>query len=517
MATPKPLALNGTWSWLGSIIAGAIAPLAFAPYGIWPLGIISLLMLLLCLRQADAPQGFLRGWLYGLGLFGSGTSWVYVSIHVYGNASPALASVLTFIFVAGLSLLFTASFGYCYARFGCKSGRASLVAFVSLWVLFEWLRSWLFTGFPWLLAGYAHTNTWLGHWAPVGGIYLLSLVVAGSAALIYAFVETARQGNWQRAPIYLGSMFAPWLFGALLSTVNWTQPIGQAVTVQLFQPNITQDVKWQPEQRSKTLAALQSNLLQAEPNALLVWPENAIPAFYHQARGFTDPLATQAATKDIGIITGIPYMRNNELGDRIFHNSVIGLGRAAGDYHKQKLVPFGEYVPLQAWLRGLIEFFDLPMSNFRKGPPQQDHLLFTIGPRALKIAPYICYEIVYPDFARQLGHDSDILLTISDDSWFGESIGPFQHLQMAQMRAFENGRYLIRGTNTGISAIVSPQGEVLSKALQFERTSLRGTVKQMSGTTPFGRWGSWPILIICAALFGWTLASVRQYKKSHSP
>jgi apolipoprotein N-acyltransferase len=169
------------------------------------------------------------------------------------------------------------------------------------------------------------------------------------------------------------------------------------------------------------------------------------------------------------------------------------MGAGTGVYHKQRLVPFGEYVPLEAQLRGLIQFFDLPMSSFSPGPSGQKPL----AAGAYRVAPFICYEIVYGDLVGRSARDAELLITISNDSWFGDSIGPWQHLQIAQMRGRENGRYVLRATNNGISAIIDHQGRILQRTEQFVATTLTGEAEPMLGVTPFGSFGNTPIIAGC--------------------
>jgi len=489
------------WCYLLAPVAGLLAPFALAPYDLWPLGIASLLLLLICLQQASPKRGLLLGWLYGLGLYGTGVSWVYHSIHDYGHAPAALAAALTFLFVATLSLAFAASFGYAFVRLFKNSQSGNLLGFPALWILFEWSRSWFLTGFPWLFSGYAHTDTVLAQWAPVLGIYGVSFIVALSASTLYLLIVQFRSNRLNRyCALYAGLFAIPWLAAFTLSLVTWTQPQGEAISVTLIQPNISQDLKWQPEQRDKTLNLLYLQTRLNLDSDLVIWPENAVPLFYHRAKPFLDDISELVKPSSATVITGLPYWQLNDDDTETYHNSITALGAGNGIYHKQKLVPFGEYVPLQQVLRGLIELFNLPMSDFRRGPAEQAPLIATIDGKALNIAPYICYEIVYPDFVRDLAKQSDLLLTISDDSWFGESAGPLQHLQMARMRAIENGLYLIRGTNTGVSAIIDHRGQIITRAKSFVAENLKGEVWTVSGQTLYSRFGSWPILILCGVL-----------------
>lgn len=480
-------------------VAGGLAPLSFAPFKIWPMGVISLFFFLMALASSTPKQAFFRGWLYGLGFFGVGASWIYFSIHEYGFTSVPFALLLTGLFVAGLALLLSATFAYLYVKIFSQREYCVLVSFPALWVLFEWLRSWLLTGFPWLYLGNAHIDTWLSGWAPIMGVYGLSFIVAATAALMFQCLKKPfSQWRWGHYVAIL-LILSTWSAGLTLQSMNWSHAYGEPLQVTLVQPNISQHIKWRPEQQPITLRLLESTSAQHQDSDIIVWPENAIPLFAHQATRYLSRLNILGEESHTTFISGIPYWqpetRNNP---RKLHNSVITFGDGTDSiYHKQKLVPFGEYVPFQHLLRGLIQFFDLPMSDFGPGPKNQQPLRIKKDGYSILIAPYICYEIVYPDFVRHLAKSSDFLLTISDDSWFGSSIGPHQHLEMARMRALENQRYLIRGTNTGITAIVDQSGRTLDQAEQFQQTSLTGQVRLMSGLTPFTRWGSTPILLLC--------------------
>jgi apolipoprotein N-acyltransferase len=227
---------------------------------------------------------------------------------------------------------------------------------------------------------------------------------------------------------------------------------------------------------------------------LIIWPEAAVPLMYHDALNFLSDIGAEAAATNTGIITGILY---DDPEVYAFYNSIIGIGRADGIYFKQRLVPFGEYVPLEKWLRGIIAFFDLPNSIIFPGPREQAILSF----EGFNIAPSICYEIVYPDLVARLAQDAALLVTISNDAWFGQSIGPKQHFQMARMRALENRRYLLRATNTGISGIIDPQGQIKVLAPPYRQGSAAGAdIKLLTERTVFSYLGSWPIIVLCLAL-----------------
>ncbi|MCX2780533.1 apolipoprotein N-acyltransferase [Microbulbifer thermotolerans] len=496
-----------------SAIAGGLLTLSFAPYGYWPCGLGSLSLLAwLYLRASGGRQlsGRRSLWLafcFGLGLFGSGGSWVYVSITEFGNSSVLLGTALTGAFVSIMALLLALPF-YFLGHFTGR-GLSFALAFPALWFVSEWLRSWIFTGFPWLYAGYGQIETWLSGWAPVLSVYGMGLLLALSAAVIAlaAAGRLALRANpaGQGASVLLVvAALLPWPIGALLAQVEWTQPEGDAITVGLVQANIPQEKKWLPEFRGETIRRYQdgSRALSEQGVDVIVWPEAALPVLYSHAPNLMQALQRNAEQTRTDLIAGILYDRR-EPGRRVVHNSATVFGRNPGIYHKRHLVPFGEYVPLEDWLRGTIEFFNLPTSFIQPGPEEQQPL----NAGGTSWAPLICYEIVYPRMVADSALSAQVLLTISNDAWFGDSIGPLQHMQIAQMRALETGRYLVRSTNTGVTAIVDPRGRIVHRLPQFERANLTGEVRAMRGATPFMLTGITPVfalalpMLVAASLF----------------
>jgi apolipoprotein N-acyltransferase len=496
--------------WPGNLIAllaGAITPLALAPYDLWPLALLSIALFYLGLRDLSPRQAALRGWCYGFGLFAAGTSWVYVSIHDYGAASPPLAAFLTLLFVAGLGLLF-ALCAWTWTRWlrRVEAPLADALAFAALWLAQEAFRSWFLTGFPWLYAGYSQLDGPLAGLAPVGGVWLISLVLALSAALLVNLAQLRTRKAFLATGILL--LLAPWIAGLALKGHAWTQPAGAPMTVAAVQGNIEQNLKWDPAQLNAQLALYRDLSLNATPTDLIVWPETAVPVLKEHALGYLAAMAEFANQRQAALITGVPIRQANERGELRYYNAISVVGQGSGDYLKQKLVPFGEYVPLQEVLRGLIAFFDLPMSDFARGSAEQPLL----EAQGYRIAAYICYEVVYPEFAAGLAAQSDLLLTISNDTWFGRSIGPLQHLQMAQMRALEAGRWMIRATNNGVTALIDPFGQITEQLPQFEQGVLYGEVVPMQQLTPYLYWRGWPLLILCLLLLAWALLTNRMAK-----
>ncbi len=474
------LRLHPALGCLLALAAGVLTTLTASPFELWWLGPVAVGLVYLGIHALTPGQAALRGWCYGLGLFGSGASWVYVSIHDYGYTGVPLALFLTSLFVAGMAL-FPALTLWLYRR--VSGARLAFLSFAGAWVLGEWLRTWLFTGFPWLLLGSAHVDSPLAPWAPIGGVYLLSLITALTGTLL---VETLARRWWAAAPVA-----ALWLAPLALPT-QWTQPTGEPLRVGLLQGNLDQLIKWTPEgQREAANRYAELTRNQPDDLDLIVWPEAALPMFEDQARPILERVQSNLPP-DTALLTGI-LQRD---ADGRYFNSVIGLGNAEGQYRKEHLVPFGEYLPLESLLRGTIAFFDLPMPAMTPGPSGQAPMVAA----GTTIGNAICYEIIYADLVAERARNSALLMTVSNDTWFGESIGPLQHLQMARLRALENGRYLVRATSNGVTVIVDPQGHVTARAPQFEMTSITGEVQPMAGLTPFTRTGSWPAWLLAALL-----------------
>ncbi|MGE7958364.1 apolipoprotein N-acyltransferase [Pseudomonas sp. NPDC089530] len=494
--------------WPGNLLAmaaGAITTLALAPYDIWPLALLAVGFFYAGLRQLTPRQALWRGWSFGFGLFGAGTSWIYVSIHTYGGASALLAGLLMLAFIAAIAWFFALP-AWLWARWLRRNEAplADALAFAALWVGQEAFRGWFLTGFPWLYSGYSQLDGPLAGLAPLGGMWLISFSLALTAALLYNLPSLIRAGRKAFIAAGLVLLVAPWVIGMALKGHAWTSPAGEPLSVAAIQGNIEQSLKWDPAQLNSQLALYRDMSFSSKRVDLLVWPETAVPVLKESAEGYLQMMGSFAADRHSALITGVPIREVVHHQKRYF-NGITVVGEGDGEYLKQKLVPFGEYVPLQDLLRGLIAFFDLPMSDFARGPADQPLL----QAKGYQIAPFICYEVVYPEFAAGLSARSDLLLTISNDTWFGTSIGPLQHLQMAQMRALEAGRWMIRATNNGVTGLIDPFGKITVQIPQFERGILYGEVVPMHNLTPYLQWRSWPLLILCALLFGWALLASR--------
>jgi len=490
--------------WRGELLAlfcGSVLPLALAPFNLWLFAVAAIGFLAMSLKRLSPRRAWLRCMVFGIGMYGTGVSWIYISIHDFGYAPVPLAALMTAMFVVFMALVFSLPF-YCYQRFVAGSYLGFLLGFPAAWVVGEWLRSWLFTGFPWLYVGYGFIDTWLAGWAPVLGVYGVSFLVALTATGVLTLqrsLEKFAAGKRWHGILNLHTLFSVtllWLVGLGLQAVSWTHySEDDQRTVSIVQPNIPLEVKWNPVYRSAIMQKLRDLTADHWDSDIILWPEAAIPMMYHDAEFFIEELEEYAALNNTALISGILY---DDAKPDTYYNAIFGIGAAENIYFKQRLVPFGEYVPLEKYLRGLIRFFDLPNSIIHRGPVSEDQL----STANYAIAPYICYEIVYPDLVAALLREAQLIVTVSNDAWFGDSIGPLQHFQMAQMRALETGRYVIRGTNTGLSGIIDQHGKAVLTGTQFQAETITGTAYLTHGKTPFVRTGSWPILIFSFLLLG---------------
>jgi apolipoprotein N-acyltransferase len=485
--------------WALAVLAGAVMVLSFAPFGWFPAALASVTAFYLLLPRGRRG-GFATGWFYGLGLLGFGVFWIRISLNEFGNMPAVAANALMLLLVAALALFYALA-GWLVTRLrpGEDAPRwwvGPLLVLPGVWVLLEWVRSWLFTGFPWLFAGNGQINPLpllgapLAGWAPVVGVHGLSLAVALSAGLV---VVALRRGGGAR-PAALAGLLAIWLVGALLARVEWTRPADGPLSAAVLQGNVEQSLKWAPDGLLPTLEIYLDLTREVLADSdVIVWPETAIPSFLHEVEaGLLPPLTADAVAAGAEIVIGVPIM---ETAERYF-NGLISVGSAADRYYKRHLVPFGEFLPFDRQLRPLIDWFDVPMSSFSRGEAERP--LLQVGPYRVGVS--ICYEDVFPEEVRQALPEAAYLINVSNDAWFGDSLAPHQHLEFARLRALENGRPLVRATNTGISAIIDHRGRVTASLPLFERGVLTGTIQPRTGRTPFAAVGSLPALLLAAAM-----------------
>lgn len=479
---------------LVAFLFGALTTLVFAPAE-WswlaPIVTLPLLFLALTLSPRDAAGHF---FCYGFGLFLTGTYWIYISVHVFGNAALWIAVLL----MVGLSLIMACFLwlaGWLISRLSQGEPWLLLLVGPAAWVAIEWLRGWVLTGFPWLAHGYGQVDSLLAGWAPVLGVYGVSLMLLISTAAILATILT----HGRERLIALGIVILPWLLGGILKTVDWTEPYGEAVQASVLQAGIAQDQKWLAEKREETLAFYRDATLRMAKGDLVIWPEVAVPAVTDQVGPYLDTIESIARNRQQTVLFGI-LERNFERADGRIFNSILALGADSRQvYRKRHLVPFGEYFPVPASVREWMRMQSLPYSDMSAGDATQPLIVSANG---AKIASVICYEDAYGAEQLYAFPDADLILNISNDAWFGDSIAPHQHLQIARMRSLEVGRYSIRATNTGISAFIGADGKILQSGKQFVPEIMTRKVRLHRGATPYVSGGNWPVIGFCFAILG---------------
>lgn len=478
---------------------GGLLATAFAPYGWYLLAPLLLLpFLYVCLTVAPRDAGGLTFW-FGFGLFLSGAYWIYISVAVFGNVSAWIAIALTLGVVLIMSAYLSLT-GWLISRL--SYGEPWLLLFVApaSWVMVEWLRGWVSSGFPWLSLGYSQIDSPLAGWGPVAGVYGISFALLFSVSAILVMALTRGKQRW----VALMLVVLPWIAGGLLRNVAWTDSAGAPIRSTLVQAGISQDRKWLPEQLQPTLEFYRAATQRAADSEIVVWPEAAIPSVTDRVEPFIDQLHADAQLRRQTILFGV-LERVQQRGETHTYNSILLVGTDQRQvYRKRHLVPFGEYFPVPDKVREWLRMMSLPYSDLSAGDAEQPLLVTANG---VRLALMVCYEDAFGAEQLYAFPDAAIIINQSNDAWFGDSIAPHQHLQIARMRSLEVGRYTIRATNTGISAFIGPDGKILKSGPQFEPLLLTMDVQPRRGATPYVRGGNMPVIGLC--LFILSLLSIR--------
>ena len=472
-----------------ALLAGAATVLAFAPVGFYPLALASFAVLVHLWMRAAPRACFWSGFAFGLGLFGGGVSWVYVSLSQFGGMPAPLAVLATFLFCAFIAL-FPAAAGWLQARVPAADGARACLVIPAAWTLFEWLRGWILTGFPWLSAGYAATGWPPEGYAPVLGVYGLSFLTLSLAGMLWALITKKQILLFVVLVAVLGA-------GQALRAVDWTAPVGEPVRAALLQGNIEQEMKFRPERYARILETY-ARLADETSARLIILPETAVPRFYDGVEPEYLARLDAAAKRNGGdLLLGVPY---REAQDR-YYNSVVTLGTAPRQvYHKVHLVPFGEFVPPGfGWVLHVLQ---IPLSDFSRGSPAQTPLAVA----GQRVAVNICYEDAFGDEIARSLPEATLLVNVSNVAWFGDSLAPSQHLQIARLRAIETGRMHLTAANSGVTAAIDRDGRVLAQLPQFAAGRLEIAAQGYAGATPYVRLRDWPTLI--GALLALAIASL---------
>ena len=479
-----------------AFLAGAATTLAFAPFGLSllvPLLLLPLFYVFLTVAPRDAAA---HAFWYGFGLFLTGTYWIYISVHVFGNAALWIAIVL----MLGLALLmafFLSIGGWVSSRLSQGEPWQLLLIAPAAWVLVEWVRSWALTGFPWMALGYGQIDNGYAGWAPVLGVYGVSFMLAlvASAIIVTAMAQTIR-GR------IIGAVFivVPWILGSILTAIDWTEPSGKPLRASIVQAGFSQDQKWNRDNLRPIMEHYLVATLSVADSDLVLWPEVAIPAVNDQVESFIARIESEARANGQTVMFGILERSYDRSVEGRIYNSVMLVGTEERQvYRKRHLVPFGEYFPVPPSVREWMRMQNLPHSDLAKGDAVQPLLTSVDG---TQFGTAICYEDAYAAEQAYALPAAGLLINVSNDAWFGDSIAPHQHLEIARMRSLEFGRPTVRSTNTGISAFIDFDGSLLQTGRQFEPELMTMDVQPRRGATPYAAAGNWPILFFCFSILG---------------
>ena len=475
---------------LASFLLGGLTVLCFAPFEWWWLSFFTLAGLFKLLWSCNARNGFLIGFSFGLGLYLFGTSWVYISLSTYGGM-PLWMGMIAVLGFASLLSLFIAAFAWLSAHFFSRDSVPRILAFAVLWPIFEWMKSWVLSGFPWLDIGNSQTPSWLFAWAPLGGLYLVSLVVA----VVACCIVTLRSSHGKSLlPVIVIIMISWWLNG-----LQWSYAVGKSLQIGIVQANVGLETKWQAANRQSVIQSyslLANELSQDSHLDLVVLPETALPLYLQQAE---PSFWADFKPEGVALLTGIldsPSLSEGSL-DKVYNAAALVCGDQTQVYRKRHLVPFGEYIPLRFLFNWVLDYLQLPMNDLSAWQGQQS---LECGD-TLKIGLSICYEDAFSgEYQRNLD-DATLLVNISEDAWFGDSLAPHQRQQMAQMRARALARPMIRSANSGPSTFINERGQKTLETAQFSVQTVSHEVQPQAGDTPFKRWGVW-IIYLCFLCFG---------------
>ncbi|HEX7273910.1 MAG TPA: apolipoprotein N-acyltransferase [Casimicrobiaceae bacterium] len=499
-----------------SLLLGVATVFGFAPFGFSTLPVLTVAALLLLWRGcASAREAAWIGFAFGAGLFGVGASWVYIALAMFGGMEGVLAGLATAAFCAYLAL-FPAGVGWASARLAPVGSGARLAAAAGLWIIAEWLRSWLLSGFPWLSVGYAQVQGPLAGYAAVGGVFLVGLAVAASAALLAHGVASAMLRRGRSSLIAVTGLLVIWIVGAALRTIEWSAPAGNPVSVSLVQGNVPQDVKFEAAYRDETLETYAALVAQTK-GRLIVLPESALPMFADEVPAdYVAALRSVAQQRDGDLLLGLFFVepRNPGEDDDHYFNSVVSVGSATTQrYNKHHLVPFGETIPAKPLVGWFIRrVLHIPLAD--QTPGAADQAPFEVAGQ--RVALNICYEDAFGSELLHYLPEATLLINVTNDAWYGRSLAAEQHEQIAAMRALETSRPMLRATNTGITSIIDHRGREMARLPWFTSGILEGSIAGRSGTTPYVRYGDALAVVLAFALAATALAYLRSVRRNSS-
>lgn len=474
-----------------AVCLGWLSVYAYAPYRLYWL--MPLLLAALFRLTRNSPNSIRLAYIWGIASGLSNFSWLYVSMHDVAGISPLLSSTLVFFFALYYGSFFALAAGLVRLLAG-RWQSLELWIWPIAWLLVELLKNTLFTGFPFGVIGYTQiASSPLAAYAPIVGIFGVSLAVSISGVLLLLVCSPPRFMRGLSQGLALTGLLCLWGGGVLLKSVHWTETKGKPIQVALLQGNIDQPTKWSEATLWATFS-LYETMIHEQTADLIILPETALPLFYkelpsHLIAEWHATLVSKNQALAMGVLHQVATKMPNSPKAFANANAVVTFEsrtKLVDFYYKNHLVPFGEFMPLKSVLGGLHDKMAIPFADLHQGKANQAPLSLA----GQKLAFNICYEDGFGDELRLSARDSTIMANVSNLAWFGRnSIAMDQHLQQSQARALENGRPLVRATNTGVTAFVLPNGEIQSQLPTDVQGVLVGEVQGMKGTTPYQRWG----------------------------
>jgi apolipoprotein N-acyltransferase len=488
--------------------AGLLLPLGFAPFHIPGMIILGLALLYAALSKPWRIDSFTLGFIFGLGFFGFGISWIFVSIHVYGHLNYFLAAAITLLFICYVSI-YIGLVTYVYAKLARHyQGLLSCLLFASIWCLGEYLRANLMTGFPWLILGFGEIDTPLKFLLPIVGVYGVSFLTCVAAVSLVEGMRNVGKFRSYWLMFFVGLILLP----SILKNMDWGTINRQPISVGVIQANLSMRDKWDESLFWQLVQRYQEGVDQLISRSnLIVMPESAIPIPANYVSDLLNNLHLKASQSGSAILLGIPHPSSNNGDEMGYYNAIISLGEANGNYFKQHLVPFGEFIP-KAFQR-IIDWLEVPISNLKAGKAHQE----LIHVNHHSIASLICYELAYPQLLREQLPEAQWIVSVSDDGWFGHSLAMYQQLQIAQVLSIQTARYQVVANNDGLSSIIDTKGNIVASLNAFTTGLLEENIFSVTGSTPWVYYGDTPFIALFFAVVILSLGINTKRRVSQDP
>ena len=469
-------------------ISGSLSVFSFSDISHWTIIIVAIGWFLLVLKNANKTESFWVGWFFGIGYFGSNIWWIHISIERFGIPDPLIAVSLNAIFICLLAFYFSL-FGLFIKLLSSSRVPFLLIAPI-IWLIVEIARGFFLTGFPWLVVGYTQIDSPLSALLPLIGAYGVSFVVVSLAACLTSLV--CSKSLIQKSVIVFPAMLIL-ISSHFLEKSEYTSEINDPLNISIIQGSLPFEIRWSNNSTKLILERYLELSKDEWTSDILVWPETVFTMPLDLNETEVKLLKSVSQRTNTHLILGVPFLQSPD--NKIF-NSILSVSESIDLYKKRKLVPFGEYFPFRKLFRNFYDTLNIPLSDFTQGPREKNKFIIKDN----TIGVLICYEIAFASIVRSSLPQAELIVNLSNDSWFGRSIAAYQHLQIVRVRAAELERPIIRATNTGISAIINYKGDVIVSSEQFTAQVIDGIVKGRVGSTPYSKIGELGVAFYALAL-----------------